>query len=182
VLVLSIVAALTMAGVLLWAGLAKAANLEPMTATALALGLPRGIARPAALAVTAAEIVVAVALLFRPGSSATQIGIVVLAGLFALAGLIALRRDEPIACHCFGAGGKHLGATQMIAFLPWLAGAGILRTGSGETPPAAAAAARFAALALTLAAIKGVGVWRARRAARGDRRSAQEMYAWLPSH
>lgn len=180
-LIVSIVAALTMAVVLLWAALEKVRSLPSMAATVQALGVPRATALPAALAVTAAETGVAVALLFRPDSAVTQAAMVSLAGLFALAGTIALLRDEPIPCRCFGTGGRHLGAPQIIAFLPWLAGVGVVRRGFAEAPPASVAAASFAAIALSLAAIKGAGVWRGRNEARTDRRSAEEMYEWLPS-
>ena len=175
-------AALAMAVVLLWAALEKARKLAPTAAAIRHLGFSPRIAWPAAGFVTAAEVLVAVTVLFRPDSALTQAGIVLLAGLFALAGLLALRLDRPIPCHCFGAGGKNLGWTQVIAFLPWLASAGILRLGIREAPPVATAAACFAAISLILAGIQGFRVGRAQRKARSDRRSAQEMYAWLPSH
>jgi methylamine utilization protein MauE len=174
--------ALAIAVVLLWAALEKARNLAPTAAAIRHLGFSRRIAWPAAGFVTAAEVLIAVAVLFRPDSALTQAGIIVLAGLFALAGLLALRLDHPIPCHCFGAGGKNLGLTQVIAFLPWLASAGLLRFGIRQALPVATAAACFAAISLTLAGIRGFHVWRAQREARSDRRSAQEMYAWLPSH
>lgn len=175
-------AALTIAAVLLWAALEKARNPAPTAAAIRSLGLPRRIAWPAALLVTAAEIVVAVAALFRPDAALTHAGIVLLAGLFALAGLIALRLEEPIHCSCLGPGGKgYLGVAQLIGFPLWLAGAAALRFGIAEAPPLSTGAACFAALSLSIAGIRGIGVWRARLEARGDRRSAQEMYVWLRS-
>lgn len=182
---LATAAALAMATVLLWAATEKARDPAPTAAAIRSLArnlkLPRGIAWPAALFITAAEIVVALAVLFRPDAALTQLGIVLLAGLFALAGLIALRLDEPVRCNCFGTGGKgRLGTPQLIALLPWLAGAAILRLGIQEAPPSKGAAG-FAAISLALAAVRGSGVWKARREARGDRRSAQEMYVWLRS-
>lgn len=175
-------AGLAMAAVLLWAAVEKARNPAPTAATIHALGLPHRLAWPAAVFVTVAEIVVAVAVLFRPDAALTQAGIVLLAGLFALAGLIALRLDEPIHCSCFGAGGNgHLGVKQIIAFVPWLAGAAILRLGIEEAPPLPVGAACLATTSLAIAGVRGIGVWKSRLEARGDRQSAQEMYVWLRS-
>jgi hypothetical protein len=174
------VAALATSAILLWAALEKARDLSPTAATIRRLGVPGSLARPTAFLVTAAELVVAVAILFRPDTFLAQAGIVALAGLFALAGWIAWRRGEAIPCNCFGAGSKDLGASQMLAFLPWLAAAGVLRLGASR-PTAAAAAAAFAVISLFLAAVQAFAVRKAWIEARGDRRSAQETYPWLPS-
>ena len=174
------VAAWATSAILLWAALGKARDLSPTAATIRRLGVPGPMALPAAFLVTAAELVVAVAVLFRPDTVVAQAGIVVLAGLFALAGWIAWRRGEDIPCNCFGGGSQDLGVSQMVAFLPWLAAAGILRLGAPR-PTAVAAAAAFAAISLLLASIHAFAVRKAWIEARGDRRSAQEMYPWLPS-
>jgi hypothetical protein len=178
----SVVVALAMAVVLLWAALEKARNLAPTAEAIRILGFSRRVAWFAAWAVTAAEVLLAVAVLFRPDSALTLAGIVLLAGLFAAAGLLALRLDRPIPCNCFGAGGRNLGVAQVIAFLPWFAGAAILRFGIRQAPALAIAAACFAAIALTLAAIRGFRAWEALGTARSARRSAQEMFGWLPSY
>lgn len=174
------VAALATSAILLWAVLEKARDLSPTAATIRRLGVPGPLARPAAFLVLAAELVVAVAVLLRPDTILVQTGIVALAGLFALAGWIAWRRGEAIPCNCFGAGSKDLGVGQILAFLPWLAAAGVLRLGAPR-PQAAAAATAFAAVSLLLAALRAFAVRKAWVEARGDRRSAQEMYPWLPS-
>jgi hypothetical protein len=175
-------AALAMAAVLLWAGLEKARNPNPTAATLRVLGFPRRLARPAAMVLTAAELTVAIAVLFRPDSALTHISIVLLAGLFALAGLIAMGLNERVHCSCFGPGGKgYLGAAQLIALIPWVAGAGLLQLGTRESPPLPVSAAYFAATSLAIAAARGISVWKARLAARGDRLSALEMYVWLQS-
>ena len=172
-----------MAAVLFWAGLEKARNLAFTAGMIRDLGFPRRLAWPAALCLTVAELNVGLAVLFRPDSTLTHIGILSLAGLFALAGLIAMGSDEPIRCSCFGASGKgYLGVNQLIALIPWLAGAMALRIGTQEAPPLSTGAAYFAATSLAIAAARGIGVWKARNEARGDRISAQEMYKWLQSH
>lgn len=171
-----------MAAVLLWAGLEKARNLAPTAATIRSLGFPRKLTWAAALFITSAELTVAVAVLFRPYSALTQIGIVLLAGLFALAGLIAMGLDKPVRCSCFGAGGQgYLGMAQLLALFPWLAGAILLRMGMQESQPLSVGAAYFAVTSLVIAAAKGIGVCRAWLEGRGDRLSAQEMYGWLRS-
>lgn len=175
--------ALAMGAVLLWAGLEKARDPASTSAMLRSLGLPLRLAWPAAILVMAMEISVGVAVLFRPGSTPTHIGVASLAGVFALAGLIAMRSDEPICCNCFGAGGKgYLGVTQLIALLPWLAGAMILRLAAQGTQSLSTGAVYFAITSLVIAAARGIGVRKAQLEARGDRLSAQEMYKWLPSH
>jgi hypothetical protein len=180
--IISTAAALAIASVLLWAGLEKFRNLAATAATLRSLGVPRGFARPAALFMSGAEVVVAAAVLFRPDSALTQGSIVLLAGLFALAGLIAMTLDERVRCSCFGVGGKgYLGVNQLIALFPWLAGAALLRAGFREPPPLPVGAAYFASTSLAIAALRAVSVCSAWREARGDRLSAREMYMWLRS-
>jgi hypothetical protein len=178
--VLATVTAVAMSAVLLWAALEKARRPLTTAATIQRLGFPLPL--PAALAVAAGEIVLAVALLFRPDSLVTQVGVVLLAGVFALAGLMALRLDEPIHCSCFGSGGgRYLGRRQLIAFVPWSAAAVSLHLGFVQPPSVESTAIIFAAVTLLMAAVRAAGTWRVRGEARGDRRSAQEMYVWLPS-
>jgi hypothetical protein len=175
-------AALIMAGVLLWAGLEKTRDLAATATTIREIGLPRFFAAPAALLIAAAEVGVALALLFRPELTATHLGVALLAGLFALAGLIALGLGRQIHCHCFGAGGKgHLGKPQLIALIPWLAGVVLLRFGAQEALPLSIGAAYFAATSLVIACVRGCAVRKLLLEARGDRQSAEEMYRWLQS-
>lgn len=179
---LATAAAVAMAAVLLHAAVEKARDLDPMAATIRALGFPQAVARPAAFAVTAAELAVAIAILFRPDATSTHAAVTALAALFAIAGLIALRSDEPIRCSCFGSGARFLGTPQLLAFFVWLAGAAILRAGISAAPPLFTGAALFASTSLALASLRAAAVWKARREARADRRSAQEVYEWLPSY
>ncbi len=130
----------------------------------------------------AAELAVAAAVLFRPDAAVTHLAIAALAVTFAVAGLLALRRDEPIRCNCFGAGSGTLGKTQLLALVPWLAGAAVLRAGFTEPPALPIAATWLTAISLALAAMRLVAVRKAWVEARDDRRSAEEMYAWLPSY
>lgn len=174
--------AVAMAAVLLHAAVEKARDLGPLAATIRALGFPPLVAHPVALAVTAAETGVGLAILFRPDATATHAAIVALAAAFAIAGLVALRSDEPIRCSCFGSGARFLGKPQLIAFVAWLAGAAILRAGIAAAPPLFTSAALFAATSLALASVRAAAVWKARAAARADRYTAQETYEWLPSY
>lgn len=176
-------AALVMAATLLWAGLEKARNLAPTVAIIRRFGLPHRLSRLAALFVATTEIALAIAVLFRPDAIFTQISIVVLSGMFGIAGLIALGFDEPVRCNCFGPGGNgYLGIAQLVAFFPWLAGALLLQFGIFETPSLETGAAYFATTSLGIASAKGIGVLKSSREARADRVSARGMYAWLRSH
>jgi hypothetical protein len=171
--------ALAMAAVLLWAGLEKARDLGPTTSTMRSLGVPLRQARLAAWLLAFTEVGVAFGLVFMPELVWTQIGVVTLTFAFALAGVIALRQDEPIRCNCFGSGANgHLGRNQIVALLPWLAGAGVLHLSLSEPLLLSAGAMRLSALGLTLATWRAIAVWRARYVARGDRLSAMEMYLW----
>lgn len=168
-----------MAGVLLWAGLEKARDLGASASTMRGLGVPVNLARWGAGLLALTEVGVAFGLLFKPESVVMQSGVAALALAFALAGIMALRQDEPIRCNCFGAGGNgHLGRNQIIALLPWLVGVVIVHLGSPESLLLSMGAIRLAALGMSLAVFRAVLVWRAQREARGDRLTAMEMYVW----
>ena len=170
--------ALVGAGVLLWAALEKARDLGAAASTLRQLGVPGRATVPAALVVLA-ELTVALALVFRPDLLWTQAGVMLLAAAFAVAGLLALRRDEPVRCTCFGAGRRgYLGTRQIAALVPWAAGAAFLNV-AAATPGPSEAATLFAGLALALATVRFLPVLGAWREARGDRRSARETYVWL---
>lgn len=171
---------LVMAAVLLWAGLEKARGLASFVSTIRELGAPAGIAKVAAPLLASMEIAVAFGLILRPGSIVTLGGVLVLAVLFAASGLIAVSRRQVIRCGCFGPGGRGtLGKRQIAAVPLWLGAVALVWLEGPPNPSAAAAASSLAAVGLTIAAIRGVAVARASLRARGDRRSAQEMYAWL---
>lgn len=178
--VLAIAAALTTAAVLLRAAAGKVRRPGDLAATMTRLGVPHVVAVPAAVVLIAAELATAAALLFRPDAVLTQLAVMTLAIVFAAAGLRAMRISEPVACNCFGAGGT-LGLRQVLLLIPWTAAAVILRFGA-RAPSVETGAAYFAAIAIAIAALEGIGVIRNLREARDDRRSAEEMYEWLPSY
>jgi DoxX len=170
--------ALAMAAVLLWAGLEKARRPSSLASTLRELGLPRP--QTVAALVIAAELLVALGLIVWSDSLVTVAGVVALATVFALAGLVAVLQDRTVRCGCFGPfDGGSLGRSQVAALPLWLAGASILwlypPPPSSSVPPAVS----FAVVGLMLAAARSVDVLRAWHEARGDRRSAQEMFVWL---
>jgi len=173
--------ALVMAAVLFFAAVAKVASSAPLVDTLERLGLTPFLARAAAPLVPWAELTVGVAVVFRPDSVAVQMGVVILAGCFAIAGLLAFRLKEPVPCSCFGTGGGgKLGSRQTIAFFLWAAGVVVVRR-AHIAPALDVGAAQFAAVALSIAAARAVAPVRLWIEGRGDRLSAREMYAWLPS-
>jgi hypothetical protein len=181
---LGLCAALVMAAVLLWAGLAKFTYLGGIAATLQALGVPAGWSRRAAGLVPVAEVLTALGVLFAPHARWTLAAVVALGGAFAWAGLVAVLRKERIPCHCFGAGapGGYLGRTQILALPVWAGGALVLHYGIPSPLPLATAASLFAAAGLAIATVQAVLLRKVVRAARGDRLSAEEMYLWLPRH
>jgi len=170
-----------MAAVLLRAFVGKVRRPGELVSTMTHLGVPRKIAMPAAVALIGVELAVAAAVLFRPADAVTQASVVALAVVFAVAGLLALRLGERVVCNCFGVGGGDLGLRQVILLIPWTAAAAILHYGAPSLS-AERGAALFAVAALTIAALEAIGVISAMREGRGDRRSAEEMYEWLPSY
>jgi hypothetical protein len=171
--------ALLGAFVLLWAGLEKARDPGAPASTLRALGVPPRLAALGVLIIPT-ELAIGVALVFRPDSAWTQGGVLVLAGAFAVAGLLALRGDQQIRCACFGSGrGGYLGADQVLALMAWIAGVAILNVADAGHPAASQASALLAGVAVTMAAVRLMPVVGAWHEARGDRRSAVETYRWL---
>ena len=166
-----------MASVLLWAGVEKARRPGSIAATLQQLGLAERGARVVALCLAAAEIGVALGLIFQPASPTTLAGVLALATAFAVAGLFALRRHETIGCACFGLSGNgRLGKTQILALPVWGIGVAVLWLSRPAPFPDPALAAL---VPLTIATLRGVDAVREAHAARGDRRSAREMLLWL---
>lgn len=170
--------ALMGASILLWAGLEKARDPGSTVSTLRQLGVPAGPARASWLLIPA-ELAVGLGLVFRPDAVWIQLGVVVLAGAFAIAGLIALRRGVQIHCACFGSTRRgYLGTNQIIALVPWVGGAAILRVADVEPPSLSRGSTMLAGVALTMAGVRLVPLLGAWREARGDRRSALETYVW----
>lgn len=170
--------ALTGASILLWAGLDKARDPGSTVSTLRQLGVPAGPARAAWLLILA-ELAVGLGLVFRPDAVWAQLGVVVLAGAFAIAGFIAIRRGVQIHCACFGSTRRgYLGTNQIIALVPWAGGAAILRVTDMEPPSPSQGSTMLAGLAVTMAGVRLVPLLGAWREARGDRRSAMETYVW----
>jgi hypothetical protein len=175
-------AALAMASVLFWAGLDKAHRLASVASIMARLGVPASSARTAAALLVVAELAVALGLVFRPGSAATLAGVLGLACVFGLAGLIAFLRNERIRCGCFSPyGNGTLGLGQVAALPFWLGGVALLwLENPGQSPDALRSASWLALVGLTMAALRAVQALKLSREARGDRRSALEMLLWLP--
>lgn len=174
------IAIFVIAPVLLWAGLEKLRNTKPIAATVRGLGVPRGLSTPVAALVAGTEILLALLVVFRPDHVLTQAGIVALAVVFAIAGLVAMASGKSIKCSCFGVGGGgYLGKSQLAALPLWIAAAGFLKYGGTETPSLETGALYLAGISLAIAGIQGIRVIRSQIGARKDRLSAREMYIWL---
>jgi hypothetical protein len=177
---ISMIVALVVAAVLMWSGLEKARDLAPLASTILDLGASGWQANVAARIMAFTEIAVAVTLVLRPDSTWTQLGLVTLVGTFALAGIRAMWLGKPIRCSCFSSR-KHsyLGWRQVLALVPWLGAAALIRAGLRERSPALAGVDRLALVTLVITASRAAAVWIARSHAYDDRRSTQEMFSWL---
>jgi hypothetical protein len=181
---LGLCVAMVMAAVLLWAGLAKFTNPGGIASTLQALGVPATWSHRVSGLIPFSEVVTALGVLFAPHSLWTLVAVVALGGAFALAGFVAALRKERIPCHCFssGATGGYLGLTQILALPAWVGAAAILYCGIPIPLPLATGASLFAAAGLAIATLNAVALRKVVREARGDRLSAEEMYAWLPQH
>lgn len=175
--VIATLVAVAMAGVLAASAVPKLRRPADLAATIRRLGAPQALASPAAVGVAVAEVCVATALLLRPDTLAAQIGVAVLALMFAAAGALALRIPEAVACNCFGAHSGRLGVRQIVLLIPWLAGVAVLHRAAVPL-----SAAYFASTMLGVSLLYAVSAVRSTSEGRGDRRSAEETYEWLPSH
>lgn len=174
------IATLTMAAVLLWAGLEKARRLSFVASTMRQLGVPVRAARVGAPLLVALELAVAIGLIFRPASAVTLAGVLLLSGAFTTSGLIALSRRQTIHCGCFGPSSSgQLGMNQLAAFPVWMGGIALVWTSSPPDPALLEGAFSLALVALAMAAVRLVSASGAAMVARGDRRSAEEMLVWL---
>jgi hypothetical protein len=179
VAILATAVALGGASLLLWAGLEKARDPASTASTLRQLGLSATLANVGVLIIPA-ELAVALGLVFRPDSTVTQAGAILLAGAFAVAGLLALRRDEPVRCTCFGSRRSgYLGANQLVALVPWAGGAAFLHVADLTPPSPSRGAAMLAGVGLTMAGARLIPLLGAWREARSDRLSARETYLWL---
>jgi hypothetical protein len=170
--------AVALSAVLLVAALGKVRSPELTAETLRGLGVSHTLALPVTRLLLLAELGTASAVLFAPASTFTHAAIVMLAVAFAIAGVLALRSDEPLRCSCFGAGGGYLGWRQIAALVPWLAGVAVLRFAT----PSADGASLFTLTAFLILGARLLSLTKAYVEARGDRKSAQEMLLWLPSH
>jgi hypothetical protein len=174
-------ATVAVAGVLLWAGLEKLRVHRDFLGTLTALGTaPQWLRRTGAVAVPVVELSVALGLLFWPGNRLPQLGIVVLAVAFAVAGVLALRAAQPIRCACFGLSGSRLGRRQLYAFPAWI-GAAVAIAAAPPLWTAGTGTTVLAGTVLAMAAVRAVAVERARRAAAATRHAFAESTGNPPS-
>ncbi len=177
---LAVIAAIAMAVVLLWAGTEKLRAPGAVADVLQRIGLPMRATRPLALALALFEIVVALCLFFAPASSATLIGVLLLACAFAAAGMAAMTNGgEPVACHCLGPlGSAHLGWAQVLALPVWVAG-GVLQLQQTNAPTIENSSALLCAVVLAMAAWRAITAQHETREGRGDRLAAEQMFVWL---
>jgi peroxiredoxin/uncharacterized membrane protein YphA (DoxX/SURF4 family) len=97
-----VVARILLAAVFIVAGVGKLLDLRGAKAAMEGFGLPSSIARPAAIALPIAEIVVAILLLPKATAWYGAIGAMVLLGAFALAIAYNMSQGRHPDCHCFG--------------------------------------------------------------------------------
>src|SRR5262245_50568941 len=177
-LVLGVIALL--AGVLLWAGLEKARAFSAFVSVLLQLGIAAHFVRAIATLTIVLELGTAISLIFNPRAFPSLLGLVVLASGFAWAGLTALRRNENIRCSCFGPySSAVLGRNQLAAFPLWLGAAVLIRLAAPADASQVPSTSLLAVVTLSMGALRAAAALRAAQQARGDRRSAREMYLWL---
>ena len=110
-----------------------------------------------------------------------QLGVAVLAVLFAASGAWALASGRLVRCSCFGStGNQRLGTAQLWALIPWLGAVAVLHAQAIGPASAGEGFLQLAIVALALAGVRAAGVVQASHGARGDRLSATEMLKWLP--
>ena len=177
----SLLISLAMAGVLLWSGLEKYRTYKNFSETTRALGVGC-ISSLSPFVLGGVEISCALGWAFFPGSLWVQFTTLALALMFAGVAVWVLQSGKRISCNCFGTSGSgYLGKAQLVALFPWFGCVAFVHL--FPTPPAlndaGSGVAKLAIVALLIASIRSVALYRAVAVSRGDRLSAEEMYAWL---
>src|SRR3954469_3959675 len=96
------VARLVLAGVFVVAGWAKLSDRVGTREAVRQFGVPESLAKPVAILLPLAELVVAVLLVFRGSAVLGAIGAAVLLGLFIIGISVNLARGNRVDCNCFG--------------------------------------------------------------------------------
>jgi hypothetical protein len=179
------VSSMVMSGALLWAGLEKCRSIEGIANAIRAVAFDSH-AVTLGWVLAMSEVALGLAVVLAPAAWPVQLGIVLLALLFAAGGAWALATGRQIRCSCFGSlGNQKLGAWQLWALVPWLGAVALLH---GQAPELGIddavfgeeAVGRLSIVALALAALRTPAVVAAWHAARSDRHSARQMLIWLP--
>jgi hypothetical protein len=151
------------------AGLAKAIGVRDFRWTLERLGVKEAHSRPVALGVVAAELLAAAGLLISPALTWPRVLVAALAVAFAVAGVKALRAEEPIGCNCFGNLRQGLLGWRQVVLLPcWL----LLTAMAQWSPPRWSASQGLVALTAIVLAVayrqvlRAIPVWRALRSDR----------------
>jgi len=119
---LALMSQITLAGVLVFAGLSKLVAVKDVLQTLRHLGVPELLVQPTAVGLVALELAVATALLVLPMASVPRLAVGILGGGFAGAGLRALIAKRRIACNCLGRiGSATLGWRQLQLLPAWFA-------------------------------------------------------------
>ena len=179
---LVLVLTLAMACLFLGAVVQKALDLPRFVSTLEQLGFLTPTAHRVAPIIILVELLASLSLIFRPESLLTFTLVIALSSSFAAASLIAIIRKEKIQCRCFGPYGHGtLGAAQLWSMPVWLAAALLSWLKPALPSTIADKTVGFAIVCLLLASAGAARSLKSWRDARGDRRSAQEMYVWLQS-
>ena len=153
------IARTTLGLTLLVSGLGKLRDLDGVVIGVLRyeIGPPRTMRRLAPL-LPMAELLLAVLLLVGFAVRWAAVGASLLLAVFAMAVIVNLRRDRPIACHCYGASAdERIGAVTLLRLLV-LGVAGVVV--AAESPVAAGVLPAAASLADTLR-LAGIAVYAA---------------------
>jgi hypothetical protein len=172
-------ARLLLAAVLGVAAIAKAVDHAGSRRALVGFGVPVPLARLAAFVLPAAELVIAVGLLFGSTALQSAIAALVLLGLFTAAVTRALIRGEKVDCHCFGQlsdGPAGIGTLVRNCLMAALAAFVVVAPGAPGPGVAAWLGRRTEAdrvgfwLGLALVALVAAGVWFARELLRAQGR------------
>lgn len=111
------VARIVLGALFLVAAWSKARNFGPFLRTTVDIGIPRSLARPAALLLVLCEVALGVLLLSGQASAIAVVAALVLVAVFAGASLAALQLRRVVPCNCFGESGTTLGHRTLVRAL-----------------------------------------------------------------
>jgi Methylamine utilisation protein MauE len=165
VVLLSVPVAFVLAAVFFAGGVEKLRTHSSFSMTLTRLGVPAVLIPVLRFLVPVAELGTAVGLMLFPAAAWPPVAVAALGAVFAAAGVLSLRAEQPVYCSCLGSAVDGLLGRKQILLLPvWLTAAVVLKL----APPMWSVPQGLNLLALVVVASSGLHAVKVIRAWRND--------------